>query len=105
MVKHKGMNLLHINKITMGIDLLLRLLKPSLPQTHLCTLSHKTAAIDALSWLYKSLCQSPLPHLLSHPTTCHLSHLFLYLHLLAHYQITPIMVFDGRLLDLKRRTV
>ena len=90
----------------MGIPGLLRELNALVGRdAHISTYSGKRVAIDASGWLHRA-CYSCALELLQSPstTTAHLSLLRSFLSLLAAYDITPTLVFDGAQLPAKANT-
>ncbi|CAD8208546.1 unnamed protein product [Paramecium pentaurelia] len=88
----------------MGIDNLLNFLKPALVERCITYYRGKTAAIDAMSWLYRG-CYS-CAHELNQDikTNDYLYYVQKMLVMLREYEITPILVFDGRNLRAKEKT-
>ena len=85
----------------MGIENLLFFVKAAITKSSIVNYSNKTAAVDAMSWLYKG-CYSCATELNQNVQTND----FLYflqkmIHMLKEYQITPLLVFDGRRLKAK----
>jgi len=90
----------------MGIPGLLRELNALVGRdAHISTYSGKRVAVDASGWLHRA-CYSCALDLLQSPstTTAHLSLLRSFLSLLAAYDITPTLVFDGAQLPAKANT-
>ncbi|CAD8179648.1 unnamed protein product [Paramecium octaurelia] len=88
----------------MGIENLLNFLKPALVERCITFYRGKTAAIDAMSWLYRG-CYS-CAHELNQDikTNDYLYYVQKMLIMLKEYEITPILIFDGRNLRAKEKT-
>eukprot|EP00826_Nyctotherus_ovalis_P034736 TRINITY_DN2915_c0_g2_i1.p1 TRINITY_DN2915_c0_g2~~TRINITY_DN2915_c0_g2_i1.p1 ORF type:complete len:569 (-),score=132.32 TRINITY_DN2915_c0_g2_i1:127-1833(-) len=88
----------------MGIEGLLQVLKPITLKTHIKAFANKTAAIDASSWLYKGVYSCSWEVSQGIETYGYLHFMVSMIQLLQRYEITPVFVFDGPTLPLKRMT-
>ncbi len=86
----------------MGIQGLLPLLKSVTKKVHLEAYAGQTIAIDAYSWLHKGIhtCVADLYH--QRPTAAFVEYCLSKVRLLQRYSITPILVFDGGPLPMKK---
>jgi len=89
----------------MGIEGLLQVLKPVTTKTHIRNFSNKTAAIDASCWLYKGTYSCSWDLSQGVKTYDYLHFMYHMIKVLQSYSITPIFVFDGLTLPLKKKTV
>ena len=89
----------------MGIHGLLILLKPLIKDIHISTLDGKTAAIDAMSWLYRGCYACALEIYTKKDTVAYLAFIYKMLKMLERWNIKPIFVFDGIDLPAKERTL
>ncbi|ODV61585.1 exonuclease 1 family protein, partial [Ascoidea rubescens DSM 1968] len=88
----------------MGISGLLPCLKPIQKNSHLNAYANKSIAIDAYSWLHKAIISSNLEIYHNKSTNKYLNYFIKKLNLLAHFNISPYLVFDGDYLPTKAST-
>nr|XP_029119233.1 exonuclease 1 isoform X2 [Elaeis guineensis] len=82
----------------MGIQNLLRFLKPFIEPVHIKKYSGKRVGIDAYSWLHKGAYSCSMELCLNAQTDAAKRYLKYFMHhinLLRHYNVTPVVVFDG----------
>ncbi|XP_020251806.1 exonuclease 1 isoform X1 [Asparagus officinalis] len=82
----------------MGIQNLLRFLKPFIFPVHIKKYSGKRVGVDAYSWLHKGAYSCSMELCLNSKTEASKRYLKYFMHrinLLKHYNITPVVVFDG----------
>lgn len=89
----------------MGVDGLLKFLQPIIKKEHLSSFRGKTAAIDIMSWLYRSLYNSADQMREDPQSIAFLFYLHQMMDLLEYYQIKIICIFDGRFLKHKATTI
>ena len=87
----------------MGIKDLWQLLKPVMVSKNLSTFRGQTAAIDASSFLYRSLYCCAASIAKKEPTTKHLFYLQRYINLFRRCRVEMIFVFDGQAFPLKQQ--
>lgn len=85
----------------MGIVGLLPLLRSITHRIHVEVLAGETVAVDAYSWLHKGVyaCANELFH--HRPTDGYVEYCMTRIRMLRHYNITPLLVFDGGPLPIK----
>ncbi|CAD8124281.1 unnamed protein product [Paramecium sonneborni] len=88
----------------MGIDNLLNFIKPALVERCITYYRGKTAAVDAMSWLYRGCYSCAYDLNQDIQTNDFLYYVQKMLIMLREYEITPILVFDGRSLRAKQKT-
>lgn len=89
----------------MGVDGLLKFLQPIIAKKHLSAFRNSTAAVDAMSWIYRA-CYAASIHDNPEPDSpAFLIYLHQMIDLLSYYQIKMICVFDGRFLPHKQQTI
>ncbi|KAK3225205.1 hypothetical protein Dsin_005067 [Dipteronia sinensis] len=82
----------------MGIRDLLRFMKPYIKPIHIKKYAGKRVGIDAYSWLHKGAYSCSMELCLNSNSEKKLRYLDYFMHrinLLRHYNITPVVVFDG----------
>ncbi|TXG51368.1 hypothetical protein EZV62_023892 [Acer yangbiense] len=82
----------------MGIKDLLRFMKPYIKPIHIKKYAGKRVGIDAYSWLHKGAYSCSMELCLNSNSEKKLRYLDYFMHrinLLRHYNITPVVVFDG----------
>lgn len=92
----------NIHTLSMGIRGLLQELKAG---SRICTMEEfrgKTAGIDALCWLHRGAFSVAQEIALGRPCKKYISFCENLLDMLDHYNVTPIVVFDGKELPMKR---
>ncbi|XP_074572197.1 exonuclease 1 [Curcuma longa] len=89
----------------MGIQNLLRFLKPFIRPVHIKKYAGKRVGIDAYSWLHKGAysCSMQLCMDISGENR-YLNYFMHHINLLRHHQITPVVVFDGGKIPCKSAT-
>lgn len=88
----------------MGIDGLLRLLKPITKKDHISSFKDQRIGIDMMPWIYRG-CYSCNFELSQNITSMKfLYYLLEMLEILLYYNIKPIFVFDGRSIEMKSDT-
>ncbi|XP_028087370.1 exonuclease 1 isoform X1 [Camellia sinensis] len=85
----------------MGIQGLLPLLKSIMVPIHSKDLNGCSVAIDTYSWLHKGALSCSKDLCNAQPTSKHIDYCMHRVNLLRHYDVTPILVFDGGLLPMK----
>ncbi|XP_008811967.2 exonuclease 1 [Phoenix dactylifera] len=91
----------------MGIQNLLRFLKPFIEPIHIKRYSGKRVGIDAYSWLHKGAYSCSMELCLNSRTDAAKRHLKYFMHrinLLRHYSVIPVVVFDGCSIPCKSAT-
>ncbi len=88
----------------MGIEGLPNLVSSACRTTHISIYENKTAAIDAMSWLYRGCYACSFELNTKVPTKDYVLFIYKMLGVLSRNNITPIMVFDGKNLQAKRMT-
>jgi len=79
----------------MGINELLKILKPIITENHISTLKGKTAAVDMMAWIYRGVYASAVDHGQGKDSSLYLNFPLKMLALLHSYEIECIAVFDG----------
>ncbi|XP_010249407.1 PREDICTED: exonuclease 1 isoform X1 [Nelumbo nucifera] len=82
----------------MGIQNLLRFMKPYIKPVHIKKYAGKRVGIDAYSWLHKGAYSCSMELCLDSKSNRKSLYLHYFMHrinLLRHYKITPVVVFDG----------
>ncbi|KAK0587864.1 hypothetical protein LWI29_030175 [Acer saccharum] len=82
----------------MGIKDLLRFMRPYIKPIHIKKYAGKRVGIDAYSWLHKGAYSCSMELCLNSTSEKKLRYLDYFMHrinLLRHYNITPVVVFDG----------
>ncbi|KAJ0048453.1 hypothetical protein Pint_17003 [Pistacia integerrima] len=82
----------------MGIKDLLRFMKPYIKPIHIKKYAGKRVGIDAYSWLHKGAYSCSMELCLNSKSERKYQYLNYFMHrinLLRHYNITPVVVFDG----------
>ena len=85
----------------MGILGLLPLLKPACKPTNISQLRGQTFAIDVYCFLHKGAFGCAEQLVQGKPTDGYVKYVMKYVNLMLHYDIKPILVFDGRNLPSK----
>ncbi|CAL9079457.1 unnamed protein product, partial [Musa textilis] len=88
----------HLRIRHMGIQNLLRFLKPFIGPVHIRKYAGKRVGIDAYSWLHKGAYSCSLELCLDMPGEAarrYLNYFMHHINLLRHYNIMPVVVFDG----------
>ncbi|KAJ2623522.1 hypothetical protein GGI26_002361 [Coemansia sp. RSA 1358] len=88
----------------MGISGLLPLLREAQRKGHVKEFSGQTVGVDSYIWLYKGAFSCAADLALGTPTTKYVSFFMERAHMLRHYGIEPLFVFDGGPLPSKRAT-
>ncbi|KAH7658537.1 XPG/Rad2 endonuclease protein [Dioscorea alata] len=91
----------------MGIQSLLRFMKPFIEPVHIEKYSGKRIGIDAYSWLHKGAYSCSMELCLgsrSEGAKRFLKYFMHHIDLLRHYKITPVVVFDGGSMPCKAAT-
>ncbi|KAJ4713497.1 exonuclease 1 [Melia azedarach] len=91
----------------MGIKDLLRFMKPYIKPIHIKKYAGKRVGIDAYSWLHKGAYSCSMELSLNSNSEKKLRYLDYFMHrinLLRHYNITPVVVFDGGSIPCKATT-
>ncbi|XP_042426673.1 exonuclease 1-like [Zingiber officinale] len=91
----------------MGIQNLLRFLKPFIRPVHIKKYAGKRVGIDAYSWLHKGAYSCSMQLCLDMSgdvANRYLSYFMHHINLLRHHQITPVVVFDGGKIPCKSAT-
>ncbi|KAI4350997.1 hypothetical protein L6164_005391 [Bauhinia variegata] len=91
----------------MGIKDLLKFMKPYIEPVHIKIYAGKRVAIDAYSWLHKGAYSCSMELCLNSDGEKKLRYIDYFMHrinLLRHYNITPVVVFDGCNLPCKAAT-
>ena len=79
----------------MGVKQLLQLLKPHAKKVRLSQLKHRTAAVDAYSWIHRGLYACATEVLKGEQPSRHLSFIGSYVRMFHALGITLVFVFDG----------
>ena len=85
----------------MGISGLLPMLKPACKPTNISQFRGKTFAIDVYCFLHKGAFGCAELLVQGKPTDGYVKYVMKYVNLMLHYDIKPILVFDGRNLPSK----
>ena len=85
----------------MGISGLLPMLKPACKPTNISQFRGKTFAIDVYCFLHKGAFGCAELLVKGKPTDGYVKYVMKYVNLMLHYDIKPILVFDGRNLPSK----
>jgi exonuclease 1 len=85
----------------MGINELLKILRPHIIEKHLSDFQGKTAAVDMMAWIYRGAYASAVDVNQGKKSDLYLNFPMKMLALLHSHGITPIAVFDGRSLKAK----
>ncbi|KAM3380407.1 exonuclease 1 isoform X1 [Capsicum galapagoense] len=91
----------------MGIQGLLRFMKPYVEPVHIKKYAGKRVGIDAYGWLHKGAYSCSMELYLNSEGDKKLQYLNYFMHrinMLRHYKITPVVVFDGGNLPCKSAT-
>lgn len=91
----------------MGIKDLLRFMKPYIEPVHIKKFAGKRVGIDAYSWLHKGAYSCSMELCLNTDGPKKLQYLRYFMHrinLLRHYEVTPVVVFDGGSIPCKGAT-
>ncbi|XP_068638272.1 exonuclease 1-like [Aristolochia californica] len=91
----------------MGIQCLLRFMKPFIQPVHIGKYSGKRVGIDAYSWLHKGAYSCSMELYLDPTSDASSRYLRYFMHrinLLRHYQVIPVVVFDGGNIPCKSAT-
>lgn len=88
----------------MGITGLIPFLEKSSTKINLKDIENKTVAIDAYCWLHKGAFACADRLVRGDSTDIHIKYCLKYVNLLLHYNIKPILVFDGKHLPAKSQT-
>ncbi|KAJ3686046.1 hypothetical protein LUZ61_015210 [Rhynchospora tenuis] len=91
----------------MGIPNLLRFMKPFIQPVHIKKYSGQRVGVDAYSWLHKGAYSCSLELCMKPKTEAakrYLNYFMHYINLLRHYNVTPVVVFDGGYLPCKSGT-
>ncbi|KAI3443303.1 uncharacterized protein J3R85_000234 [Psidium guajava] len=91
----------------MGIKDLLRFMKPYSEPIHIKKFAGKRVGIDAYSWLHKGAYSCSMELCLNIDGAKKLQYLSYFVHrinLLRHYEVTPVVVFDGGSIPCKAAT-
>ncbi|KAF8025194.1 hypothetical protein BT93_F2134 [Corymbia citriodora subsp. variegata] len=91
----------------MGIKDLLRFMKPYIEPVHIKKFAGERVGIDAYSWLHKGAYSCSMELCLNTDGAKKLQYLNYFMHrinLLRHYEVTPVVVFDGGSIPCKAAT-
>ncbi|CAL9066257.1 unnamed protein product [Musa banksii] len=97
----------HLRIRHMGIQNLLRFLKPFIRPVHIRKYAGKRVGIDAYSWLHKGAYSCSMELCLDMPGEAarrYLNYFMHHINLLRHYKIMPVVVFDGGSIPCKSAT-
>lgn len=86
----------------MGINGLLKLIEAARSRKHISAYAGHRVAVDAYCWLHKAVYSCSTELALGVPTDRWLSYCLKKVDILRHNNVTPVMVFDGGHLPLKR---
>jgi hypothetical protein len=88
----------------MGIKDLLRLLRPCTREMHISSFRGKRVAVDAFCWLHRAAYGCALQLAEGRGTDSLVRYCMHRIHMLQHYGVVPVVVFDGAPLPLKAGT-
>ncbi|TRY62949.1 hypothetical protein TCAL_00424 [Tigriopus californicus] len=88
----------------MGITGLLPFLKKSSKPVHVSQMAHSVVAVDVYCWLHKGAFGCAEKLVQNQPTQGYILYVMKYIDLFLHYNIKPVLVFDGRNLPSKAGT-
>lgn len=71
---------------------------------HVSDLRGKKVVIDGYSWLHKGSYQCAMDLCLGKPTDAYITYVMTRINMLIRYNVTPIIVFDGQALPMKKGT-
>lgn len=85
----------------MGIDGLLKFLRPVTEKEHISSFKNQRAGIDIMSWIYRGCYNSNMELCQNIKSNKFLYYLLQMTEILSYYNIKPIFIFDGRSFNLK----
>lgn len=88
----------------MGIDGLLKFLRPITEKEHISTFKNQRAGVDLMSWIYRGCysCNYELTQKVD--SVKYVYFLLEMVEILSYYKIEPVFIIDGRSFDLKADT-